>query len=334
MYLKGENIQMGIGGSSAAARTVAVAPSIWVPGISPSGIKVVVDKVLIKETRGVGVMSTGSEIVGKRAEGDLEFNIRSISIGWILRSLFGASTSVAKIAPNTSVYDHTFTVDAGNPQHPALTLALSQPNIQDYEYPLAIVNKLEIKTPIKELVRAKASFIATGENEHAAYTPSNNSADSYFRHTDIVIKIASTVAGLAGATALKLKEFNLSINNNSKPNQNIGEMNASDVLSYIMEIGGSMTIDYQAKTYHDIFVAGTYQAMSITLTRSDVTIGTSANPTIVITMPRVSFENLDPDRSADDKVSEGIDFTAHYDATTSKAIDVVLTNTTTTYTVA
>lgn len=334
-YLPGESVNLGVGGESAAARGTGVTPSIWIPARSPSGTKVVQDKTLLRETRGSGVMSYASEVTEKRAEGDLEFNLRVNSIGWIFQSLFGSSASVAKSAPNAAVYDHTFSVLLNNPQHPTLTLGLRQPNIQDYEYPMATVNSLEIRTPVDDLVNATVGFIAKTENEHAAYTVSfSDTVDRYFRNQDVTIKIASNVAGLAGASALSVKEFSLSMNNNARPNRNIGSTTPSDILAMLMEITGSMTLDYTAKTYHDAFVAGTYYAMSITFARTDVTIGTSANPTLVITLPKISFEDYTPDRPLDDIVRDEIEFTAHYDSTEAKAITAVLSNTLTTYTVA
>lgn len=334
-YLLGESVNLGVGGESAAARGTGVTPSVWIPARTPSGIRVVQDKALLRETRASGVMSYASEVVEKRAEGDLEFNLRSTSIGWIFQSLFGSSASVAKSAPNASVYDHTFNVLLNNPQHPTLTLGLRQPGIQDYEYPMATVNSLEIRTPVNDLVNATVGFIAKNEAEHAAYTVSfSDTVDRYFRNQDVTIKMASAVAGLAGATAMSVKDFSLSINNNARPNRTIGSTTPSDILALLMEITGSMTLDYTSKTHHDVYTAGTYQAMSITFTRSDVTIGTSANPTIVITLPKVSFEELSPERPLDDIVTDTIGFTAHYDATEAYAIRAVVSNLQTTYTVA
>ena len=334
-YLLGESVNLGVGGESAAARGTGVTPSIWIPARTPSGIRVVQDKTLLRETRASGVMSYASEVTEKRAEGDLEFNLRVNSIGWILQSLFGSSASVAKSAPNAAVYDHTFSVLLNNPQHPSLTLALRNPGMQDYEYPLALVNTLEIRTPVDDLVNATVGFIAKTENTHAAYTVSfSDTVDRYFRNQDVTIKVASSVAGLAGASAMSVKEFSLSINNNARPNRNIGSTTPSDIIAFLMETTGSMTLDYTGTTHHDTFTAGTYQAMSITFTRSDVTIGSSANPTLVITLPKVSFEDYTPDRPLDDIVRENIGFTAHYDSTEAYAIRAVLSNTLTTYTVA
>jgi hypothetical protein len=333
-YLLGESVNLGVGGESAAARGTGVTPSQWIPARTPTGIRPVLEKTLLRETRGTGIMSQGSEVVQTRAEGDLEFNLRVQSIGWILQSLLGSSTPVAKSAPNAAVYDHTYSVLLNNPQHPTLTLGLGAPNFQDFEYKGAVVNSLEIRTPVDDLVNATAGFIARSEATHADYTVSFASADTYFRQQDVSIKIANDTSGLAGATPIKLKELSLSINNNARPDMNIGSLSPADVFAMLMEITGSFKIDLQGQTYHDLFTAGTSQALEITFLRSDVTIGSSVNPKMVITLPKITFENLTPDRPLDDVVKEDINFTAHYDATAAKAITVVLTNLITTYNVA
>ena len=333
-YILGENVNLGIGGESAAARGTAVAPSIWVPGRTPTGIRSVIEKALLRETTGSGVQSQGSEIVGKRIEGDLEFNVKSQSLGWILRSLLGSSSSVAKTGGNTAVYDHTFSLLTGNPQHPTLTLGLAQLGAQHYAYNGCVVSSLELRTPLNDLVNATASFVGRNETAVANYTVAFANTDVSFRQQDIVIKFATTVAGLDAASSISLKDLSLSINSNARPDMNIGSLTATDVISLLMEITGSFSIDYQGTTYRDLYNAGTYRAMRIEMTRSDVIIGASANPKLVIDLPKVSFESLDPDRPLDDTVKENIGFTAHYDSTTAKAITATLTNTITTYAVA
>lgn len=279
-------------------------------------------------------MSSGSEITQKRAEGDLEFNIRAESIGWILLSLFGSVSSVAKADGNSSVYDHTFSVNP-NPQHLSLTLALRQPNIQDYEYALGTVGSLEINTPVDDLVNATASFIAKSEAEHAPYTVSfNETNDPVFRGQDVTIKITSNVAGLDAATAIPVKEFSLPLNNNARPNQVLGSITPNDVLSLLGEFSGTLKLDYTGKTYHDYFVNGTAFAMRVEFTRTDITFGASANPKLSFEFPKVTIENWNPDRPLDDIVMEELEFTAHYDTATAKAITPILTNLKSSYVVA
>lgn len=320
-YILGEAINIGVGSES--VRGTVTPPAAWIPGRTPTGVKPVMDKVLLKETRNSKAASQGSVISMKRVEGDLEFNVRNRSIGWLLYSLFGDVSPVTH-AGETTVFDHTFEVLADDPQHPSLTLALSQPGQQDYAYNLALVKQIELKTPVNDLVNATVEFIASSEATHADYTPAFVATDHYFRHYDVTIKLATNIAGLGAAPAIGVKEFNITLNNNARPNPVISDLNPSDVIAQLFEIGGNIIIDKQAEVYHDLFDAGTAKAMRISMTRSDITLGNATNPAVTIDLPAVTFEGFEPDRPMDDIVRENLKFVAHYDATTGKQASVVV----------
>ena len=322
-YLLGESVQLGVG--QEAVRGTGVTPTAWLPARTPSGIRVVVDKVLVQETRASRITSQGSEITQKRVEGDVEFNIKNNSIVHFLKSLLGTVTS-GLAGGESAVWEHVVTVELNDPQNPSLTLALAKPSFQDYRYDLVVPSSLEIATPVDDLVTGTMEFVGKDESTVADYTPSFDADDYYFRNHDVTIKLASDVAGLAGAQALKVKEFSLSIANNARVNQNISDYNPSDVLGMLIEITGSMKIDYEDETHHDTYVAGTYQAMQISMVRTDVTIGVASNPEITVVLPKVSFESLEQDRPIDDILADGIEFTAHYDTTEAKAIEITVVN--------
>lgn len=335
MYLRGEDINIGVGMENPAARGTAVDPQMWIPGRTPTSIKPVIEKVEIKETRASGVDTRGSVIIQNRAEGDLEFNVRVNSIGYIFKSLFGKVTS--SVVEAAAVWSHNFEVLPQNPQHPSLTLGLSQAHttIKDYDYSLAITKSLELRTPVDDLVNMTVGFIASKETAHTpAFSPVFASNDYYFRHQDVVIKIADNISGLAAASALSLKEFTLTNDNNSKVNQNIGELNPGDVLSNLLSSKITLKGDYQdPATWRDLFTGGTYKAMSITMERTDIMIGTdpSQHPKIEIILPKVSIDNWTPDRPIEDIVTGGIEIKIHYDDTEAEAIEVNVVNETADY---
>lgn len=322
-YLLGEGVNLGVGVES--ERGTGVTPQIWIPARTPSGISIVMDKALIKETRRTRMSSEGSEAVMKRAEGDLEFNVRNNSIGYLLKSLLGSVNS-APASGEAVVYEHEFTIDKDDPQNPSLTVALSQPGQQDYEYPLMVVSSLELNTPVDDLVNATINMIAKNEAEHGDYSVAFEENDYYFRNYDVTIKIADDLAGLDAAEAMKVKEFKLSMVNNARPNQNIGDLNPDDVIGLLMEITGDMTLDYVDTDIHDIYADGTYKAMRIEMVRDDVTIGYSENPRVTIDLARVSFEKYEADRPIDDIVMEKIGFQAHYAEDDVEPITVTLVN--------
>lgn len=324
-YLKGEDINLGVGVET--TRGTAVAPTRWVAGRTPAGVAVQVEKVQIKETKGSGMNSQGSEIIKSMASGDLEFNVRSNSIGYFLLPLLGKVTTAAE----GSGYKHTFEVLTGNAQYPTLTLALSQLGQQDYQYKQSLVTALELKTPVNDLVNAKASFISVKETAVPDYTPTFSDDDKYFRHYDVTIKTASNVAGLATATPVKLKEFSLSIKNGGKVHQNISELYPGDVLASAIDISGAFKKDYDGEATHDAYTSNTAQALEINLQRQDIEISTGVYPTIKITLPKITYTKWTPERPLDNIVSESVNFIAHFSDDDAYGIKVEVTNTVSSY---
>ena len=328
-YLLGEQIMLGMGLEQ--TRGTAIEPQVWIPARSPASLAAVVEQVQIKETRASGISTDGSEVTQMRAEGDLEFNVRSNSIGYIFRSLLGSHSSVTSGGATT----HIFSRSVAGPQFPSLTLALSQPGHQSYIYPLAIVSQLELRTPIDDLVNATASFIAKAETDHAAFTTLVADDDVYFRSHDVVVKFADDLSGLDAALGVCIKDLTFTIANNARPNFCLGDINPGDILTLITELSGSFTTDYEgASAYYSTFKSAGLKAMRIEMKRDDLaTIGSSGKyHTLTIDLARVSFTGYSPDRPLDDIVTENIDFMAHYSEDDMQAIKVTLINTNSTYT--
>lgn len=326
-YLLGEQVQVGVGVED--TRGTGVTAQSWIPSRSPTGITSIVERTNIQETRGTGINSFGSELTQLRAEGDLEFNVRHTSIGYLLKSLLGSVDSSEEAT--SGAYTHTFTRMTSGPQLPSLTLVLAQEGFQDYEYPLTVVNSLEIQTPVDDVVNATANFIASKEEEHADFTPAfDESSDFLFRNHDVTIKFADTLDNLDGASGVCIKEFSASISNNARPNQCIGGLNPSDIFTLITEISGSFVADFEDPAdYYDVFKSSGYKAMRIEMERDDMDeLGSASGlyPKIQIDLPKVSFSGYTPERPIDDIVTESIEYVGHYDSDEGEAIIVTIQN--------
>lgn len=328
-YLLGENVNLGVGIES--TRGTAVAPTAWIPARTPAGVNVVVEKTPIKETRGTRFGSVGYETTHKRAEGELEFNVRNKTIGYILKSLLGNVSSAAKVGDAT-VYEHNFSILSSSPSNPSLTLALSQPGFTDYEYKLALVSALELATPMDDLVNGTATFLAAGEAEKTpSYTPAFADDDHYFRNHDIRVKIASDVAGLSSADPICIKDFKMKIANNAKPQMCVASISPVDILGMTYEIEGSLTVDYNGKENHDKYVNSTVFALELSMINTSKTIGTASNPEIKITLPNVTIKEYKANRPIDDIVTEELSISCHYSLEDNSAITVKVVNETSSY---
>jgi len=111
----------------------------------------------------------------------------------------------------------------------------------------------------------------------------------------------------------------------------LGANTPNDVLNQDFGIKGSVTLIHTAATYHDLELAGTFQALRFDFQNTDVTIGASANPGLQIDLHRASILNYKRKQSLNNIVEESFDFKARYSLTDSKMITVVLTNLLTAY---
>lgn len=327
--LRGEDVVIGVAPES--VRGTFVNPTFWIPGRSPSGIRPIQDRVAIKETRGNKLATTGEEIVQERAEGDLEMNVRVQSIGLILKSLLGEVASVSKGGANAAVYDHTFHLLNDNPAHPSVSFGLHQPGVQDYDYRLGMVTKLELEVTPTDLVMAKMEMGAVQESAHSgSFTPSYSTADAHFRHHDITIKLAANVAGLGAAPALLVKNIKCSLDNGGRPEQDVSQINPNNMLAGEVKFGGSFELNHVDSTYQDLFKANTARALQISMVRSDITIGASANPGIVITFPKIQFNDWNPNRPIEEIVRQALQFNVHQ-PDSGEPIEIIVTNLITSY---
>ncbi|HEY8190911.1 MAG TPA: phage tail tube protein, partial [Alphaproteobacteria bacterium] len=259
-------------------------------------------------------------------------NLRSESIGYLLKSLMGAVDS-DPVGGQAGAYDHVFTVLPNDPEHPSLTFALSQPGQQDYKYPLAVVTSIEFKVAPNDLVMATINFIAQKEAEKGApaYEPTFGSTDVYFRQQDVHFYLADVGDDLAGGAEVLLKDFVLTIPNGGRADQNISEYNPGNVIAGTFAPKGSMTLDELDKTYHDFFTGGTYKALRMSMERLDVTIGSSTHPKLIVDLFKVSVEGWDPDRPIDDVVKQKLELKVHYSEDDAKALEITLRNSTADY---
>lgn len=324
-FLLGEKVQVGVGVED--TRGTAVTPQVWVPSKVPATVRVMVDKVLIRETRAAGINSQGSEIVQRRAEGEIQTNLRVINIGFWLKSLFGTVDS-DPVGGQSGAYDHVFDVST-DPQRPSLTVGINQgADHQHYKLPLSIVNSIDIEHPLDDLVGATFGIIAKDEEEVTDYgTPSIATGDTYFRAFDVTVKVAAVVGDLAAAPVLATKAIKIALRNNARPNQNLNNYNPSDIIALLFEAGGDIELDYVDQTFRDHYADGDYLAMEVKMVRTDLTIGASTNPSLKFVFPKVSFESYDPDRPIDDILRDKLNFVAHYDDVTGYAVRGTLRNT-------
>jgi hypothetical protein len=318
--------QASIGIGKESSRGTAVAPTFWVPVQSYSDVD---DKVkTVKNETAIARLesSDGYAVIGKHGELGWSTKLFDSHVGLVFLSLLGSVSSVAKSAPNASVYDHTFSV-LQNTQKPSLTIAYKDPNV-DKAFPNAVITEVTIKGEVNNYIMID---VKTMSRQSAAATNTISFTDEkHFVPQNFTFKVASAQSGLTAASAVPIRNFSITIKNNAMLEEVLGNVSVNDVLAQSFDVNGSITLVHNATTYSDLQNNGTVQAMRFDLLSAD-TIGTSSNPQLRLDLHKASITEYSKNMSANELVEESFNFDAHYSIADSKMITVILTNLITSY---
>ena len=311
---------VGIGAETTSG--TAVAAGYWVPDMTFSHE----DKnTTITDGSSFGRLedAVDSDIVNQWSEGTLTSVLRDAHIGAILKATFGSVATVAKSAPNAAVNDHTFTV-ANNNTSPSLTLHAKDAN-QDIQFPYAMVDKFTLSYDMGKLIEYSVDFKAkkgTIITSTPAYVQENK-----FRPQDVTFKLATNVAGLGAATAVKVKTLKLTITKGVDVEYVLGSVDVDSIYNTVFGVQVDVGLLYDDLTYKNYDFNNSKQAASIALTRTDTTIGSSANPGLVFTFDSMFFDNWTKQRAQNQLMSQTITMKGLYSFANASLAKAVLTNT-------
>ncbi len=317
---------MSVGLGKETTRGTAVAPSYWIPQTEFS----VMDrdeKILDESALGRIEKTHDGDQDHQWAEGAISGIVRDQSFGLLLLAAFGQVSSVAKATPNTAVFDHTFTV-ANTNTHPSLTIASKDAN-EDVQMSLGMLSRLEVNAELGSYVNYTADFIA--KKSAAATNTVSYLTENKFRPGDITLKVADTVANLGAATPTQIRNFTLIIEKNAEQEYALGTTNIVNIFNKDFTTSMNFSALYGDTTLKDLVFNGAKRAMSITIANMGVTIGSSANPTLVFTFQPGFFQSWEKNGGLDDILSQNIEFTGLYSTSQSAEISAVLSNTATSY---
>lgn len=322
MEIIGKQIELGIGVESVRGTAKTVAEK-WLKKISATIVEKV-EKKIDESTFNVLEDSQGTRIVRKWIEGELEGNVHADALGYLLYNLYG---SVSSTLVATGVYSHAFSL--GNTiQHPSLTLFAKDGANSQETFSNAMLSTLELSIVADDYLKFKAGFMASVLAANSD-TPSYNT-EYDFVGKDVVVKVATTEAGLTGAAAVKVKELTLTFDKGLVSDQVVGSYNPSDIFNTKMSIEGEMKLNYADDTFKDLFNTDVYRYMSITITGSQ-TIGTASNPKITLILNKVAVTDWTREDTRDELVPQTIQFKAFYNATDSEQSTATLVNVTSEY---
>lgn len=263
------------------------------------------------------------------SEGDFELKAGDQSLGALLHAAMGSVSTGDNADANAIVKDHTFTFSQDN-SPASYTFFRQDPNVNE-AYALGMISSLELNSELGSWLMVSGTAIAKAAESSAATVA--RISENEFKPKHMGIRLAANVAGLGAATDLAtLQSFRVTIDRSVERDHEHGEDEPYDISVRGIEISGEFVVRHGDNTLLDNFLDDDHQAMRISIVNDDVTIGTAANPGLVLTMPKVTFDNWEIDQGLGDKVNQTIGFRALLDTASGAALTAVLTNTVASYT--
>lgn len=274
--------------------------------------------------RGVLEDMEGRRVVQKYIEGDIEGIVHVDAIGYLYASLYGKVTSAVVAG---SVYSHEFALKQ-NIEHQSLTVFAKDGGVQTLKFAGCMVNTLEVNAAVDDYVRFTAGIIGKS-SEDAVVTPSYDTEYDFIGR-DITVKIADTEAGLAGATAVPVKEITVTHDQGAIRDHVLGSYTPSDIYNAKHSLEGEFTLNFSDQTFKDLYLGDTAKYMSITI-EGEAILGGSYKPTITYILNKVQFNDWNRSGGKDELVTEPISFKCYYNETDGQASKVTLQNLTSSY---
>ncbi len=308
-----------------AVRGTAVVPAIWLKPTSEEYN----DKVDVLATeRGMGVIEDSDDqvVVSQQSEGSIEGEVFDQSIGYFLLGALGQVNSVE--TADTGVYDHTFSV-LQSALHPTFTLEIKRGTIEQLAYTNVVLENLKISAEVKKYVEFSADL--KGKKGVPATDTPSYSDENYFLAKSIAVKIADNYSSLSSAVAIDVKKVDIEIAKNVEPKEVLSQDGPSDYLNKEFAVEGSLEMNFTDTVMRDYVLNDTKKSIRIEIKNTDITIGASSNPSLIIDLAKVKFSEAMIGGGNNDLAKIDIKFKAFYSLSDALSIQAVLTNLQTSY---
>lgn len=289
--------------------TVPTTGFFWVPNVTMS-FRDTVETAREEQGQGVIADSDSNYVTMKMGEGDVEAQLYDKALGVILTGVLGAAPSTAGGNP----YTHTYTLSNTN-QAKSISLYWKDPDRSDI-YPLGMVNTFSVSVEPNGIVNYTVGFMSKTSREWTSKTADFSSLGSKFLHQHVQVRLADNVGALSAATAISLKNLELTIGKNTVYDSVMGTVEPEDILNQQLSVEGSMNLNLEDDTYRDYMLNGTYKAMEVKFLRS-------ASSSMTFRFPRVDFTEWEPDYTLNEIAKQTINFKANYDQ--ANALDIIST---------
>lgn len=269
------------------------------------------------------------DIIRRSGAGGLTSKVFDKNIGDLMVLAFGQAPTSTPVSGDVTVYDHTFALLNSN-SHASYSLFTVEGDIKQTAYTGAIMDETTIDVVTDDYAKVSTSFMSRKGSMPAALTPAYTD-ENEFLPKHVVAKFAAVGSDMTAAAATAdVTEAHITISKNPVPRPTIGSDDV-DPRNTVIEVSGEVHMYYNATTFRDYRDNQTKLAMRLFMANTDVTIGTSKNPSFTIDIPYIKIMDWDPDYSIDDLVQQTIKFTGLLNVATGAFLTATVRNLATVY---
>lgn len=316
---------VNIGFWKEATRGTWVAVNTWLPKTSLS-FQDKTENIQDESSIWVIVDQSNSFVSKKYAEWGFEW-VLNVNSFWYL--LLSAIWNVSSAVDTTGAYKHTFTLGNNN-QNPSLTIWIDDPIGGQYQFALAMLDKLSISWEAGGIITFKAEYKSkawVSTTHTVSYV-----ADYTLLAKHLIFKTATNLAGLTGAVAKNIKSFEINITKNLEEDYSISSDTPRDFINKEFSIDGGITAVYEDPAdYITIAKNGTKQALRFDIIDSGTTIWLTSNPTLRFDFAKCMLTDKTINMGNKEVMVQDIKFKAEYSLTDAQVLACYLINTKVSY---
>lgn len=256
------------------------------------------------QAKGVRDSQGGSSVEGKkRGEGNISVVLNATHSPYF----FGLVMGNIESTESGDIYLHT--ISRKEDSEPR-TATIWRDRVTDkVAFPYSVVNSLEMNFS-DDVASLNASIMSRSPIDGWSETPTIESLELYtFKDAYVELTNDSTTS------ALKVRDFALTINNNSEviyaPNSN----DVDRIVNKNFEVSGSFTVLFEDETQKDAYQNLTKQALKVVFEGNDT-------GKITIEIPQFRLSSAPIDTPNDDIMTQTAEFVAEYDGTKSISVEI------------
>lgn len=261
-------------------------------------------------------------VAGKRwGEGSVTMYLDSLNAGYLLKMAFGTENRTQKNA-TPPVHDHLLTPTVSGNTVVSATL-WDNKGVDAEQYSYAAIDGVEIEVTNDGIATIKGNFMSKAPSTVSAPTLTTTSGTLY-TWKDMSAQFGSTVAAARAASATKLTNFKLSIENSLNLNYKSGSNQPDTIVTGPVEVTGSYTLFFESVTDRDAYYNLTRRSMVVTLTGASLGSGFSEQMEFVL--KKIHIEDIDMETGLDDLFAITCNFRAVWDQDQAGYVEATLRN--------